>query len=59
MKEHITIKNTHSQTLVIFCSHITSILEYRKDVSLLVLDTGKEHYVPKPVQELMTEIYGA
>ncbi|MBG9377708.1 hypothetical protein I5907_15810 [Panacibacter sp. DH6] len=59
MKEHIVIRNTHSQTLVVFCSHITSILEYRKDVSLLVLDTGKEHYIPQPVQELITEIFGA
>ena len=58
MKEHITVTNTHSQTLVLFCAHVTSIREYTKEVSLVTLDTGKEHYVPKPVQQLMDEIFG-
>ena len=57
MKEHITIKNTHSQILVLFCNHITSILEYTKEVSLISMDTGKEHYVPKPIKELIAEIF--
>ena len=58
MKEHILIKNTHSQTIILFCNHISSVLEYRKDVSLVVMDTGKEYYVPKPIQELVNEIFG-
>jgi len=57
MKEHITVKNTHAQVLVLFCNHITSILEYTKTVSLIIMDTGKEHYVPKPIQELIEDIF--
>ena len=59
MKEHITITNTNGQTLVLFCNHITSIREYTKEVSLVTLDTGKEHYVSKPVQQLIDEIFGS
>jgi hypothetical protein len=57
MKQHITLKNTHSQILVLFCNHISSIREYTKEVSLIVMDTGKEHFVPKPIQELIDEIF--
>jgi uncharacterized protein YlzI (FlbEa/FlbD family) len=58
MKPHITITNTNGQTLVLFCAHITSIREYTKEVSLITLDTGKEHYVSKPQQQLIDEIFG-
>lgn len=57
MKQHITITNTHSQVLVLFCNHISSIREYTKDVSLVTMDTGKEHYIPKQIQELIDEIF--
>lgn len=59
MKPHIKITNTNGQILVLFSAHITSIREYTKEVSLITLDTGKEHYVPKPVQELIDEIFGS